>query len=104
MATDSDQFIFAILQGDRKTYVSKPVDWLEETDLVISFLDRILLNAIEASPHTTPVRTRIKRIKKFEELLSATYTFDDRERVYVDDNNLAWNVVEVSPSLVETLI
>lgn len=51
-----------------------------------------------------PVRTRNKRIKKFEELLSATYTFDDRERVYVDDNNLAWNVVEVSPSLVETLI
>ena len=36
MATDSDQFIFAILQGDRKTYVFKPVDWLEETDLVIS--------------------------------------------------------------------
>jgi len=51
-----------------------------------------------------PVRTRNKRIKKFEELLGATYTFDDRERVYVDDNNLAWNVVEVSPSLVETLI
>jgi hypothetical protein len=73
------------------------VDWLEETDLVISFLDRILLDVIESSPHITPVRTRNKRIKKFEELLSATYIFDDSERVYVDDNNLVWNVVEVSP-------
>lgn len=93
IATDSDQFIFAILQGDRKAYVSKPVDWIEETDLVISFLDCILQNAIESSP---PIRTNNKTIKKFEESLSTTYVFNDSERIHIDDNNLAWNVVEVN--------
>jgi len=96
MATDADQFIFAILQGDRKAYVSKPVDWLEETDLVVSFLDSILQNAIESSPHTTPIRTKNKTIKKFEESLTTTYAFDDSKRIHIDDNNLAWNVVEVN--------
>jgi hypothetical protein len=61
----------------KHTFPNLWIPWLEETDLVISFLDRILLNAIEFSSHTTPVRTRNERTKKFEKSLSATYTFDD---------------------------
>ncbi|KAK9431029.1 hypothetical protein V1505DRAFT_310133, partial [Lipomyces doorenjongii] len=99
VATDSGQFIFAILQGDRKAFVSKTLDWLDEKDLIVSFLDHILQDAIESSPHTTPTRTENKRIKNFEPSLGTTYTFGDHESddTVTDDNDFGtWNVVEVN--------
>jgi len=96
MATDSDQFLFAILKEGRKGYVSKPIDWIEDKDQVISFLDHILQDAIDSSPHTTPKRTRNKKIKRFDESLTSTYSFGHEERPYADEDGLAWNVVEIN--------
>ncbi|KAK9326951.1 hypothetical protein V1520DRAFT_350159 [Lipomyces starkeyi] len=100
MATDSDQFIFAILQGDRKAFVSKTLDWLDEKDLIVLFLDNILRDAIESSPHTTPTRTGNKRIKKFEQSLGTTYTFGDHGSSNTGTDNDSdfgtWNVVEIN--------
>ncbi|KAK9323150.1 hypothetical protein V1517DRAFT_321219 [Lipomyces orientalis] len=101
VATDSGQFIFAILQGNRKAIVSKTLDWLDEKDLIVSFLDHnhILQDAIESSPHTTPTRTENKRIKNFEPSLGTTYTFGNHgsDDTGTDDNDFgSWKVVEVN--------
>jgi hypothetical protein len=91
LATDSNTFIFAVLQEDRKAFVSKQLDRLDEKGLIISFLDRILQDAIESSPHTTPIRTR--------KSLGATYQFGDGDNssdTAVDDNLGTWNVVEIN--------
>ncbi|KAA8643587.1 hypothetical protein EYZ11_009491 [Aspergillus tanneri] len=102
VATDSDQFIFAILKENRNAFVSKALDWLEEKELIVSFLDNILQDAIESSPHTTRVRIGNKKIKQFEQALGKTYMFGDQgcssSSISDDDsNNLGtWNVVEVN--------
>ncbi|KAK9236063.1 hypothetical protein V1525DRAFT_451606 [Lipomyces kononenkoae] len=87
MATDSDQFIFAILQGDHQAFVSKTLDWLDEKDLI-------------SSPHTTPTRTGNKKIKQFEQSLGATYSFADHGHSNTgtdNDNDFGtWNVVEIN--------
>ncbi|KAK9235287.1 hypothetical protein V1525DRAFT_427942 [Lipomyces kononenkoae] len=99
VATDSGQFIFAILQGNRKAFASKALDWLDDKDLIVSFLDHILKDAIESSPHTIPTRTESKRIKNFEPSLGTTYTFGNQgnDDTGTDDNDFrTWNVVEIN--------
>lgn len=100
MATDSNQFIFTILQGNRKAFVSKQLDRLDEKELIISFLDNILRDTIESSPHTTPTRIGNKKIKQFQRSLETKYKFGDpgsnNSDAGVDNNLAAWNVVEVN--------
>lgn len=96
LITDSDMFQFMVLKEGRQAFISKAIDWIDDRDLVVSFLDHILCDAIDASPHTTPMRTRNRKIKRFEESLDSTYSFGTEKGVYTDKNGLAWNVVEIN--------
>ena len=58
MLTDSDEFRFAFLDENRKLWVSKPLVWAADQDLIIAFIDRILIDAIESSPHATPAEAK----------------------------------------------
>ena len=97
LATDSNTFVLVVLQENKKVFASRQLDWLEEKELIISFLDKILEDAIESSPHTTPMRARNQRIKRFEKSLGETYQFGDEDNNDAsNDHHGMWNVVEVN--------
>jgi hypothetical protein len=58
LATDSNTFVFVVLQENKTAFASKQLDWLEEKESIISFLDNVLKDAIEYYPHKTPKRAR----------------------------------------------
>jgi hypothetical protein len=99
LATDSTQFQFAVLRENKKLFLSKYLDWWTEKTAVVAFLDHILRDAIESSPHTTPTRFGNKRIGKFDESLSMTYNFgdrvDDSDTNKHDDGDDVWKVIEI---------
>ncbi|OCL00585.1 uncharacterized protein K441DRAFT_533611 [Cenococcum geophilum 1.58] len=56
LLTDSTNFRFVYLDPSRKLFVSKPHEWLEEKAKIIQWIDKILEDSIQASPHTTPFK------------------------------------------------
>jgi hypothetical protein len=97
LATDSNTFVLVVLQENKKVFASRQLDWLEEKELIISFLDKVLEDAIESSPLTTPMRARNQRIKRFEKSLGETYQFGDEDNNDAsNDHHGMWNVVEVN--------
>ncbi|KKZ65842.1 hypothetical protein EMCG_01227 [[Emmonsia] crescens] len=98
LATDSTQFQFAVLRESKKVFLSKNLDWWTEKTAAVAFLDHILQDAIESSPHTTPIRFDNKRIGKSDESLSSKYDFgdhDDRDPNKGDDGDDVWKVIEI---------
>lgn len=79
LATDFIQFQFAVLRQNRKVFLSRYLDWYEEKDIVVAFLDHILQDAIESSPHTTPTRFGNKGIRNFDKSLEMKYNFGGRD-------------------------
>lgn len=77
MLTDSDEFRFAFLDDTRKLFVSKPLMWALEQDLIIAYIDTILLDAIESSPHTTPQKQQNRKIYNYRKALGRKWTFGD---------------------------
>lgn len=87
---------FAVLRENRKAYVSRPLWWpVEDKDTIIAFLDSILLDAIESSPHTTPQKVGNIRIKNFDSHLGTSYTFGNRDNPEDENEDPleAWDVV-----------
>ncbi|OJD10541.1 hypothetical protein AJ78_08477 [Emergomyces pasteurianus Ep9510] len=52
--TDFADFRFIVLRETGKAMQSEPLSWAMRSDQVVAFLDSILLDAINSSPHTTP--------------------------------------------------
>ena len=51
--SDSKKFRFCFLNGQRKLFTSEPLIWAIKQSTIIAFIDMMLMNAIESSPHTT---------------------------------------------------
>jgi hypothetical protein len=103
LATDSTRFQFAVLRENKKVFLSEYLGWWSEKPAVVRFLDHILRDAIESSPHTTPTRSGNKRIGKFDKSLTMTYKFGDRDDDSDgdkpddtdDDDGDVWKVIEI---------
>ncbi|MCJ1377783.1 hypothetical protein MMC17_000879 [Xylographa soralifera] len=54
MVSDSKEFRFSFLIEKKKLFVSKPFVWLHDQPTIISYIDMMLISAIESSPHTAP--------------------------------------------------
>lgn len=57
MLSDSAEFRFAYLDANKKLHVSLTLEWRYHRSQILAFLDTILLDAINSSPHTTPTKT-----------------------------------------------
>ncbi|KAL4981266.1 hypothetical protein BDW68DRAFT_183729 [Aspergillus falconensis] len=57
LITDSGEYQFAWLDEYRDLLVSEAYLWVTKKIKIIQRIDRILQDAIEASPHTTPAKT-----------------------------------------------
>lgn len=101
MLTDSDEFRFAFLDEKRKLFVSRPLLWAIDQNLIITYIDNILIDAIESSPHTTPRKLHNRTIHNYRKALGRKWKFgdetddeeseDDEEGGGEDDS---WDVVQ----------
>lgn len=57
LISDSEEYIFAWLDEDRNLFVSRGYFWRADKAEIIQWIDNILRAPIEASPHTTLVKT-----------------------------------------------
>lgn len=73
--TDSETYLFVLLDPNRKAFVSLHLYWATDFNSVVTFLDRILRDAIDLSPHTTPTKRRNTVMKYYGKHLSNTYTW-----------------------------
>lgn len=97
IATDAIEYRFVMLRSDRKAFVSKTLHSKADTGMVVSFLDQIIEDAIQSSPHTTLTRRQNRRIRNFEPSLRSSYVFagsdPDEEKKEEDDE--FWQIDEV---------
>jgi hypothetical protein len=77
MVSDSKEFRFAFLDEDKKFYTTRPFTWAIEKSTIIAYIDMMLINAIESSPHTTPQKTNNRTICRNREHLGREWKFGD---------------------------
>lgn len=77
--SDSSLFIFAHLDSHRKLFVSRPHSWHSEKVKIIQWIDRLLADAIHASPHTTPVKSGNTSLMAYRNFLDQGYHFGPQD-------------------------
>lgn len=82
MLSDSKEFRFCFLDEDKKFFTTRPFTWIIEQPTIIAYIDMMLMNAIESSPHTTPQKTR-NRVLNYNEFLGRQWRFGAN----LDDEN-----------------
>ena len=75
MVSDSKEFRFAFLDEKKKLFTTPPFTWIIEQSTIIAYIDMILTNAIESSPHTTPQKTNNRTIYNYPEFLGRQWKF-----------------------------
>lgn len=73
--SDSGNFTFAFVDDQRKFYVSKPYSWAADQSAILSYIDAIFEDAIQSSPHTTPVKAGNTVLFNYKEYLNKRWMF-----------------------------
>ena len=93
--SDGSTFHFACLNDDRKLLTSRPLIWRDDKSAILRHIDTILLDAIQSSPHTTPIKVKNPNLRAYRRYLTGSWKFgnesedegderDDGEISYVD--------------------
>lgn len=82
MLSDCKEFRFAFLDENKKLFVTELFAWVTKQSTIIAYLDMVLINAIESSPHITPQEENNRSILKYSDSLERQWRFgpqlDDR--------------------------
>ena len=82
MLSDCKEFRFAFLDENKKFFMTESFDWITKQSTIIAYLDMVLNNAIESSPHTTTQKGNNRTILKYPDSLGRQWRFgpqsDDR--------------------------
>jgi hypothetical protein len=91
MLSDSKEFKFAFLDSNKKFYVSLPLFWAHHQKAIISYIDAMLLDAIQSSPHTTPTKSQNKTLLRHRRYLETKWAFgkdaEDEVRAEAEDED-----------------
>jgi hypothetical protein len=103
LITDGSWFQFAFLDDSRKLFVSRVKEWVSDKMEIIKWIDKILEDAIKASPRTSPTQKPIMDPKTYEAELRWWYMFgldsDDEDLVEVNHDQ-RYGVLSVDGLLV----
>jgi len=75
MLSDSGTFQFAFLDQNRKLYLTETFDWCYRQSEILAYIDTILLDAIESSPHTTPTKLGNRSLNNYRQYLEERWVF-----------------------------
>ncbi|KAK3176899.1 hypothetical protein OEA41_008225 [Lepraria neglecta] len=90
MLSDGTNYTFACLDNNKRLLISRIFQWLFDRQTILRHIDRILLDAIQSSPHTTPVKLNNPNIYGYKRHLRGSWNFgedsDDREEEGDEDD------------------
>ena len=75
LLSDGETFKFACLDNDKKLFLSRGFEWELDQKTILAFLDEILLDAINSSPHTTPIKTSNAILNQYGRWLKGKWKF-----------------------------
>jgi hypothetical protein len=75
MLSDGEEFRFAFLDSNKKLYVSYPLFWIKDQQAILSHIDAMLLDAIQSSPHITPIKSQNKSLLRYRRYLETKWAF-----------------------------
>lgn len=86
MLSDSGTFQFAFLDEKKKFYTSAFYRWASDESTILAYIDAILFDAIQSSPHTTLTKTANAIIQNYQRYLKGRWEFGgEPEDKAVDD-------------------
>ncbi|KAK9250530.1 hypothetical protein V1507DRAFT_484354 [Lipomyces tetrasporus] len=99
LVTDSEEYRFAYLDEKRKLFVSETYLWVTKKAKIIQWIDKILRDSIEASPHATPVKTANTTIHAYRTHINRGYQFGgiDESQVVEGDDLRSYRVIKRGP-------
>ena len=77
MLSDSGTFQFAFLDQNKKLYLTTTFTWGWDQSKILAYIDTILLDAIQSSPHTTPTKIRNRSLNNYRQYLEERWVFGD---------------------------
>ena len=88
MLSDSGTFQFAFLDDNKKFYTSRLYRWAQDQSTILAYIDAILFDAIQSSPHTTLTKTGNATLRNYQRYLKTRWRFgEEPEDEAVDDIN-----------------
>jgi hypothetical protein len=88
MLSDSGTFQFTFLDDNKKFYTSRLYRWAQDQSTILAYIDAILFDAIQSSPHTTPTKTGNATLRNYQRYLKTRWRFgEEPEDKAVDDIN-----------------
>jgi hypothetical protein len=89
MLSDGTYYTFACLNNNKRLLISRNFQWLFDRPTILRHIDRILLDAIQSSPHTTPVKLKNSNICGYTRYLEESWKFceDSNDEVEEGDEN-----------------
>ncbi len=98
MLSDGTNYTFACLNNNKRLLISRIFQWLFDRQTILRHIDRILLDAIQSSPHTTPVKLNNSNICGYTRYLQGSWKFgedSDDEGEEGDENDEEGDLVDV---------
>lgn len=71
--SDGGTFLFACLDDDRKLLTSRPLIWRDDKSVILSQIDTILLDAIQSSPHKTPIKVKNPNLRAYKKYVTGSW-------------------------------
>ena len=75
MLSDGRDFTFACLDSNENLFISRILQWMFDRQTILRHIDRILLDALQSSPHTTPVKLNNPIIFGYNRYLRGSWNF-----------------------------
>ena len=90
--TDAEEFKFLFLDSSMKLFISKGYEWAYDAKEILQWIDRILTDAINSSPYTTPSQSQNTTLFAYETAPLQHHQFSvpssSNEIVVVDNTNI----------------
>ena len=77
MLSDSGTFQFAFLDDKKKFYTSHLYRWATYQSTILAYIDVILFDAIQSSPHTIPTKTGNATLRNYQRYLKTRWRFGE---------------------------
>ena len=95
MVSDAGSFRFAFLDHEKKLYVSSQFEWPTHRSTILAYIDTILLDAIQSSPHTTPTKVRNTSLLSYPRYLRGQWRFGEESDDELDKEDDEEDFVDI---------
>lgn len=85
--SDSSEFYFACLKDDGKLLTSPPFAWRFHQSDILRYIDTMLRDAMQSSPHTTPIKVKNSNLLGYGRYLVGNWKFGEESEEDEDEQD-----------------